>query len=315
MAFVSFQDFVSPACAYALQNDIMISNSCGQADVGHPFNASRANECVCKTMNPMSVWVYCAGDDQKYWIDMYNSDVNGLTKSCAAANLTIPPHPLLPLPSGTYAPTVSLPVPTEAATTATQYMSIATTTSRAAPVSTTTKDTNIYSGAVELGASVLAAFAAPTLSTPLPSPSFLDPSQCFTGPGLPTPSTVLLLGSNSPTIWTASTCNTNCTASASTGITHSALTQTGGEVLCMCLIRFDASQRVEGCASCVGYMHGVTSQNFANCGVQDEVTGFVGLVAAVAVVSGERVAIAELSGSVGVRVGVWIVGVLMWLII
>ncbi|KAJ3076230.1 hypothetical protein HDU98_004843 [Podochytrium sp. JEL0797] len=88
MAFVSFQDFVSPACAYALQNDIMISNSCGQVDVGHPFNATRANECVCKTMDPLSVWTYCAGDDQKYWIDLYNSDVNGLKKSCATADAT-----------------------------------------------------------------------------------------------------------------------------------------------------------------------------------------------------------------------------------
>ncbi|KAJ3076231.1 hypothetical protein HDU98_004844 [Podochytrium sp. JEL0797] len=115
---MSFLNTVSPACGYALQSDIMTSDSCGQADVGHPFNATRANICVCNEMDPASVWAYCAGDDQKNWLDMYNSDVHELTQSCAAANLTVPTHSLLPLPSGMHAPTVSHAAPTSTSTAA-----------------------------------------------------------------------------------------------------------------------------------------------------------------------------------------------------
>ncbi|KAJ3076229.1 hypothetical protein HDU98_004842 [Podochytrium sp. JEL0797] len=181
MSFVNFHDTVSPACAYALQNDIMISNSCGQADVGQPFNATRANTCVCNEMNPQSVWVYCAGDDQANWIDMYKSDTNEKVNGCKAVNLPVPSQTLLPLPAGTYTPTavfatataataVVTGTATAAVDTSATAATVATTTAYAASAqattptaATTTAASNLYSGAAQVGASLVGALAVVAL--------------------------------------------------------------------------------------------------------------------------------------------------------
>ncbi|KAJ3221359.1 hypothetical protein HDU81_010720, partial [Chytriomyces hyalinus] len=84
----------SPLCNYAIVAANQESRACGQAP-----NETLLNSCVCTTFDAESISAFCANDALSEWDSMYKGVVAQREKSCKAANMTVVPHSILPIPS------------------------------------------------------------------------------------------------------------------------------------------------------------------------------------------------------------------------